>query len=380
MIYKLAFAVSEYTPYGGMQRTMVRIARMCAARGHQVDIYTCKWTGPDLEDLNVTILKLDYWTNHGQCKKLGEALSEIVAQTEYDCVVGFSKMPGLDVYYGGDPCFAEKLSTSRPGWVKLLPRYRVYLQLETAVFGPGLETEILLIAHQEQAHFITHYGTEPERFHQLPPGINRDALEVAMSQAKPDELRRELGIGEEDEMILCVGSWFRPKGVDRAVLAMAALPKEILERSYLVVVGDGRPQAYRKMAAKLGVAEHVIFTGGRSDVANFYLASSFLLHPAYIENTGTIIIEAMVCGLPVLATAICGFSNHVEQANAGLVCPQPFEQRVLDAQVLDMLTNPSRPEWSENARHYCTEKDLYSLIDKATDLIVARSARNRANR
>ncbi len=272
------------------------------------------------------------------------------------------------------------MHTSRPGWVKLLPRYRVYLQLEEAVFASGLDTEILLIAHQEQSHFITHYGTEAERFHQLPPGINRDALEVAMSQCDPEALRKDLGIGESEEFILCVGSWFRPKGVDRAIMALASLPPDLIQRTHLVVVGDGRPQFYRKLARRMGVENRVIFTGGRADVATFYCAASFLLHPAYIENTGTIIIEAMLCGLPVLATQICGFSNHVLKAQAGLVCTQPFEQDMLNKQVLQMLTSEQRNSWQENARRYCEETDLYSLIERATDLIVGRSERNRALR
>lgn len=380
MTYRIAFAVSEYRPYGGMQRTMVRVARACMERGHHVDIYTCKWVGDPIEGLNVKIVDVSYWTNHGQCKKLGAHLVKLFASDPYDCVVGFSKLNGLDIYYGGDPCFAEKLADSRPGWVRHLPRYRTFLQLERSVFAPGLDTEILLIAHQEQTHFVKHYGTEPERFHQLPPGINREALELAMQRAAPPRLRAELGIGEDDEMILCVGSWFRPKGVDRAVLALAALPEPLRSRTYLVVVGYGKPQAYRQLAARLGVEQQVLFPGGSSDVASYYLAASFLLHPAYIENTGTIIIEAMVCGLPVLCTEVCGFSGHVLAADAGLVCPQPFEQSALDAQVAEMLTSERRTAWRDNARAYCERTDLYSLIDKAADLIVARAARNRAAR
>ena len=88
----------------------------------------------------------------------------------------------------------------------------------------------------------------------------------------------------------------------------------------------------------------------------------------------------MLCGLPVLATQICGFSNHVLKAQAGLVCTQPFEQDMLNKQVLQMLTSEQRNSWQENARRYCEETDLYSLIERATDLIVGRSERNRALR
>ena len=90
----------------------------------------------------------------------------------FDAVIGFSKMPGLDIYYAADTCYLEKVMTTRPAIYRLSGRFRTYAAMERAVFAPEAKTEILLIAEKEQAAFMRHYGTALERFHLLPPGIS----------------------------------------------------------------------------------------------------------------------------------------------------------------------------------------------------------------
>ena len=54
-------------------------------------------------------------------------------------------------------------------------------------------------------------------------------------------------------------------------------------------------------------------------MAGFYHAADYLVHAARTENTGTVLIEAMICGLPVLVTGNCGFAFHVHDADAGIM-------------------------------------------------------------
>ena len=63
------------------------------------------------------------------------------------------------------------------------------------------------------------------------------------------------------------------------------------------------------------------FLGGRSDVPRFLLGADLLIHPAYHENTGTALLEALVAGLPVLVTDVCGYAHYIAEADAGRVLP-----------------------------------------------------------
>ncbi len=125
------------------------------------------------------------------------------------------------------------------------------------------------------------------------------------------------------------------------------------------------------------MADRVVFAGARDDMALMYACADLLLHPPYTENTGTILLEAMLFGVPVLATANCGFAYHVRDANAGLVCPYPFQQKTLNHMLSEMLMSCNKLGWRMGGRVYCEQNDLYSLIDSAADIIIDRARRNR---
>jgi len=381
MSYRLAFVVSMFFEYGGMQRSLLRIARECRRRGHEVHLYTGELRGAPPANIELHMLDARAMSNTASNDRLAAAFAAAVAGQDYDCLVGFTKLPGLDVYYAGDPCYAARVDADRGWWYKWLPRYHALRRQEAAVFGPHSNTEIVLFAHQEQEKFMHYYATAADRFHLLPPGINRDRL---LAQRPDDDdclaLKAELGMRPGERMILLVGAFFRTKGVDRAIRALAGLPEVLCNASRLVVVGDDDAAPYTRLADELGIASQVVFAGGREDIARFYFAADALVHPAYTENTGTAILEAMVCGLPVLATANCGFAFHIEDADAGLVCPQPFEQKTFNRQLEELLMSDQRDTWRRNAVTYCQQHDLYGLIERAADVIIERAAANAAAR
>jgi len=95
-----------------------------------------------------------------------------------------------------------------------------------------------------------------------------------------------------------------------------------------------------------------------------------LLHPARRENTGNAIVEALVAGLPVLATDSCGYGFHVERAAAGRLVPgAPFRQEELDRELAAMLAAPSPEAWRQRALEYSDLTDLYSRPQAAADII-----------
>ena len=166
-----------------------------------------------------------------------------------------------------------------------------------------------------------------------------------------------------------VGSGFKTKGLDRAIRAVAALPQPLRQRTRLLVAGRDKQAPFERLARRLGIAPQLTFLGARDDVGQLMLAADLLIHPAYSENTGTVLLEALVAGLPVLATDTCGFAFHVERAAAGCILHGPFAQQRLDALLHEMLCSPERPRWQANGIRYGQQQDLYSMPQRAADLI-----------
>jgi UDP-glucose:(heptosyl)LPS alpha-1,3-glucosyltransferase len=338
------------------------------ARGHQVNIYAHAWQGSIPDDLTVSLLPVQGFSNHGRAESFARVLTKRLAGMGYSAVVGFNKMPGLDVYFAADTCFAAK-AASKSFLYRFTARCQSYLRLEKAVFGKESKTEVLLLSEREKASFIHYYGTDENRFHFLPPGISKDRLAPENVDEVRRDLRRELGIEPARRILLMVGSDFKRKGVDRAIRAVASLPREPRDQTILLVVGEGKPGPQLRLASKLGIADQVCFPGGRKDVPRFLFAADLLLHPAYSETAGMVLIEALAAGLPVLVTEVCGYSYHIQRAEAGEIVPSPFEQANLNRLLFSMLTSDKKDDWGRNGRKYVAKTDVFSLPDKAADII-----------
>lgn len=366
---KLAFCLFYFFPYGGQQRDFLKIADICRSRGHSIHVFVMDVQGEFPPEYEVVHLRPRGFSNHRRCLDFARQVGKELKTRRFDAVIGFSKMPGLDIYYAADTCYREKVLATRPFLYRLGDRFRTYAAMERAVFAPGMNTEILLIAEQEKEKFVRHYGTEAARFHVLPPGISRDRVAPANAAEIRSELRAELSVAESDLLLLLVGSAFKTKGLDRAMQALKALPSGLKERARLFILGQDKQAPFERLARRLGIERQVCFLGGRSDVPRFLLGADLLVHPAYLENTGTVLVEALAAGLPVLASSVCGYAGHVERSGGGLLIPEPFSQKAMNALLAHMLASPERAAWRRNALAYAASADIFSLHEKAVDVI-----------
>lgn len=366
----VAFCLYKYFPFGGLQRDFMRIAQTVSSRGHHVRIYTQSWEGDCPDAFELIHVSVKSRTNHGRNAEYYSWVQNHLREHPVDRVVGFNKMPGLDVYYAADVCYAEKVAQEKGFFYRLTSRYRHYAAFEKAVFEQGRATQLLMLTNKQIADFQKHYQTETERFHILPPGIYPDRK---YSQKSPDcrtLFREKDGLANDEYLLLQVGSDFSRKGVDRSIEALASLPYALRSKTRLYVVGQDKPGKFAALAQKLNVSENVHFFAGRNDVSDLMAAADILLHPAYQEAAGIVLVEAIAAGLPVLTTSVCGYAGYIADAKCGAVFAEPFQQKALNDMVYKALTETSlRATWAENARRYADTQDLYSLPEKVADLI-----------
>jgi len=360
----------DYFPHGGLQRDLIGIAEAASRRGHEVTCWVGRWRGPQPAGVRVRELGRAGVANHTRDALFVARLRQALQGEPLPLLVGFQKMPGLDVYFAGDDCIAEHVACTSRRWWSWLPRLRQQLAWERAVFASAAATQVLLLAPQQRAAYARHYDTPPARLHELAPGVRPAAALLPEPQRaeRRAAVRAQLGLEQGQPLLLFVASNFQLKGLDRALRAMAQLPDGLRAKVQLAVVGGDRSWPFRRLAARLGLLPQVQFLGSRDDVPELLAAADLLVHPARREAAGLVLLEAMVGGLPVVTTAVCGHAPWVLQHGMGQVLPSAAGPAELAAAIGQLLAAPPEP-FLQRAAELVASGTWFGLPDRVVDLL-----------
>ena len=370
----IAIALFRYFAFGGLQLDTMRIVTELLARGHRVTLFVGAG-GEELPEhprLAVTTIPLRRWSNHARAAEFARKFHALT-DGKFDVALAMNRIPGCDFYFAADDCIVDEfLLKHAPATVALLPRYRVFADLEKQIFRPGGRTRIFYIAERQRTAYLRRYGTEQERFFLLPPGIPEKYRNIRRNADAAAEVRREFGLAPDVFLMLFVGSDFRRKGLDRAVRMLAELSDRERENVRLLAVGAGRPQQILPDVRRYGLEKHVIFTGGRSDTERLLPAADLMLLFSYSEATGTVIAESLACGTPVLCSENCGFSTLALEAGSEVV-PEPWSDGDALARFRRMRDHIG--EYRAKAEAYADRTDFFRRAAVAADLLEKAAGR-----
>ncbi len=370
----LAFCLFKYFPFGGMQRDFRRILACCLAAGYATRVYALSWQGEIPDGVELVIVPVVGVTNHARYARFIRWVLDDLASRPVDLRIGFNKMPGLDYYFAADPCFIEKALEHRSRLYRSTPRYRFFSTVEETVFKPNGETHILYLSDRQKASFQRFYATPDDRFTLLSPGVEKNRQRPENAGLIRQEFRRGFELREQDRLLLMIGSGFRTKGVTRSLRALSKLDGYSGGRVRLMVIGQDNPAPFRKVAERLGVEDRFEIIAGREDIPRFLLGADLLLHPAYSENTGSVILEAMIAGLPVIASAVCGYAHYINDVGAGCVIEEPFEQEEFVTAIANALVNTElRERWSRAGVAFGLSDDIYQMPQQVLSLITQKT-------
>jgi glycosyltransferase involved in cell wall biosynthesis len=161
-----------------------------------------------------------------------------------------------------------------------------------------------------------------------------DALPPAWAGGAPGP-----ALPESARVLLAVSRLTSQKGLDVAVRALAAVRGDHPD-AVLVVLGEGPARAeLEALAVELGVAGAVHLPGRVGDVAAWYRRADLLVHPARWEGFGLALLEAMLAGLPVVASRVSSIPEVVLDGDTGVLVP-PDDPAALAAAIGRVLREP----------------------------------------
>lgn len=317
---RIAHVTATFPPYhGGTGNVCYHNARVLAARGHDVSVYTAAWPGAPDDPVGVRVHRLRPILRVGNAPVLPQLLrlrdaslihlhfpfysgGDFVALTGRPYVVTYHQDVELDGWLGRVAAVHDRTLG------------RAVLRRAARLCPTSLD----YLRHSAIADLGAALG---DRVVPLPNGVDLDRYRPA-----PRDLaaRRRFGLPEEGVVLLFVGGMDAAhhfKGVPVLLRALAGLPDVA---AMLVGTGDLRP-SYEKLAADLGIAGRVAFVGrlAADDLPLAYHAADLLVLPSVTrgEAFGMVLLEAMASGRPVIATDLPGVRSVVADGVDGFLVP-----------------------------------------------------------
>jgi UDP-glucose:(heptosyl)LPS alpha-1,3-glucosyltransferase len=211
-----------------------------------------------------------------------------------------------------------------------------------------------------------HFPRLAARVLAVPNGVDVDAFAPGSRAQEASALRGELGVAGDRLVAIFVGSEWERKGLAPVIQALA-----LTSGWDLLVVGNGDRDRYRELAEQAGVGEAVHWIGVSRDVAPLYQLADAFVFPSSYEAFPLVALEAAASGLPILATAVNGVRELVQEgANGFLISREPgviadrLDRLAADPQLRARLGAAAR----RSALEYSWEKmvdrhdELYSVL------------------
>ncbi len=154
-----------------------------------------------------------------------------------------------------------------------------------------------------------------------------------------------------------VGRLHAQNGIDILIRAAGRILRDAPGTTFNIVGEGPEKKVLRNLAAREGVSEHIRFTGFVGNVGNVLAASHLLVLPSRWEGMPNVVLEAMACGRPVVASNVDGCSEVVEDGETGRLVP-PEDPDALAEAVLEILQNPERAKAMGQAGRSRAETDF----------------------
>jgi len=352
---------------GGAEGTMVRLANELASRGYQVDLVVVQAEGPwsDKVSDKVRVVDLDR----------PRVLAALIPLRKY--------LRGRSGVFVSNMTHLNIISTVSLMMLKNRPRLFVVehndLQirmnrmskfvriLAARLLGRiyRLADQVLAVSRDLAEDISSILGFNKDAIGVLPNGLDLEAIESLADELAAFSVQK----AASRPVLVAIGRLVPQKGF--AVL-LDAMAKVIRRReAQLVVLGEGvLRKSLEKKAQELGISEYVLFPGFISNPYPVLKHADIFVLSSFYEGFGIVLLEAMACGTPVIATNChWGPAELLKDGEAGMLVP-PGDPELLADAVLKMLEDPEKAgEYADKASMAIQDYDIKNVADIFIEMV-----------
>lgn len=384
---RIALACECFAPgAGGAARWSRDVARRLAGRGHEVAVLTFASAGDDVAAAGALDVRRLPWhpSRLARARVMAAATDAARADVVHDTGVGWS----FDVFH---PQMGARLANYRRDMASRSPRERLREQLR-----PRHWRWLHELRHVERRQFARRdalfvavsgmvassmaalYGVRPERIRHVPNGVELAAMPHAARAAARAELRRQLGVGDDETLFLFAAHNPRLKGV-RPLLDAARRLRARRARFRLAVIGSAPDDDLRRRVADPGLAQTVLLRGHVPDAAAYFAAADVVVLPSYHDACSLTVFEACAFGVPVITSRFNGASEHVTDGREAFVVDEPDDAATLAERMLALTDATLRRRMSAAAAALAPRHDVERNVD-ALEAVLDEAAALRRRR
>jgi glycosyltransferase involved in cell wall biosynthesis len=222
-------------------------------------------------------------------------------------------------------------------WPRLFHRqlyYHLMMALERRIYrrrASSLAGVSNLVASQLAKHF------QRTDIVVIRNGVDTARFSPQLRLARRTSIREQFSLSPGDFSLLLIGNDWKKKGLDTLLGALAACRELPLT---LLVVGNDDRAAYEPIIRACGIADRIRFLNPSPDVLQFYAAADAYVGPSLEDAYGLPILEAMACGLPVIASSRAGASEIISNGKDGMILREAQDAQELANMLRTLYANP----------------------------------------
>jgi len=332
--WRIALLRRRFSPTGGAERYLLRLASGLVTQGHHLTLYCEDWT--QRENPFQEVKKVDSNDPIGFAARI----ANIPLRDRHDIIFSLERVPSCDLYRAGDGVHADWLAYRRAFHPLLGPirtamrgKNRQVCELEARVFSPQGARHVICNSRFVADQITARFDYSPSRITIIPNGVPYNQFSTGDRKLG----RQALKLAEDDYAILLVGAGTERKGHDIARNAVKRLRNP---KAKLIIVDSPPPVA----------------------MPHVYAAADVFLLPTLYDPFANVTLEALAAGLPVITSAQNGASEILTNEVNGFILPRADD----DVLLIHLLQHLADPEFRQMFRK--PAQDLAQQYDVSRNL------------
>ncbi|MFH1522951.1 MAG: glycosyltransferase family 4 protein [Patescibacteria group bacterium] len=215
-------------------------------------------------------------------------------------------------------------------------------------------------------------GVEESKINVIPNAVDIQLFAQKHNKQEPEITRKTLNIKDDEKVIITVSRLVKKNGLKNLIDAVSLLNKE--QKIKLIICGAGDEEKKLKdQVDKNNIKDKILFLGNidHEKIPQYLWISDVFCRPSLSEGLGNVFLEAMVAGLPVVATSVGGIPDFLNDGATGWFCkvnnPESISEKI--KYILDEKNKTEVEKVVENAKKMVVEKYNWGKITKEMEKV-----------